>query len=359
MAMMDFLFPFIRTLAFALPPEDAHNVTLALLPLVPRTPVIADDPILKTTLWNRIFPNPIGLAAGFDKNAAVIAPMLNFGFGFVEVGTVTPRPQMGNPKPRVFRNHRHHAIINRMGFPNGGVNVFKENLEKFLDQRPRPPGLVGINIGMNKGQSDPAKDYMLLVQALGPFADYLTVNISSPNTPGLRDLQEPDIFKDLIGKILHERGRSCGMAPPPLLVKLAPDLSDEQIQTLARVAADSHVDGLILTNTTLDRPDHLPESFAREKGGLSGQILHKKSTRAIALAYSATNGTLPIIGAGGVHDADSAYDKIKAGASLVQLYSALAFKGPGVVKEIKSGLIERLQADGYSHVGEAVGADHR
>ena len=349
----------LRPLLFALPAESAHSITLKILNFIPFKSNGGDDPSLKTTLGTRTFPNPIGLAAWFDKNAAVIAPMLNLGFGFVETGTVTPRPQNGNPKPRIFRDIKNAAIINRMGFPNLGCHNFKANLELFLEQKPRPSGLVGINIGMNKNQTDPTKDYIALVQALGPFADYLTVNISSPNTPGLRDLQAPETFRILMEKILHERDRSCGTAPPPLLVKLAPDLSDDQLSELARTALDSGVDGLILTNTTLDRPDYLPESFAREKGGLSGKVLHKKSTRAIHTAYSATNGQLPIIGAGGVDDAHTAYEKIKAGASLVQLYSALAFKGPGVVKEIKSGLIQLLQNDGFAHVGDAVGVDHR
>lgn len=359
MRMIDCLYPLVRPLLFSLDAETAHLFTLCALQKMPVRYPRGDDPSLRVTLWNRHFPNPVGLAAGFDKNAEVIAPMFGMGFGFVEVGTVTPRPQHGNPRPRVFRCPEQGAVINRMGFPNLGVQAAKTNIEKFLEHKPRPAGLVGINIGMNKDQTDPAKDYCMLVRMLGPFADYLTVNISSPNTPGLRNLQEPEIFRELIGQILEERTRACGTSmPPPLLVKLAPDLSDEQAEGLARAVVDAGVDGLILTNTTLERPESLPDAFRAEKGGLSGQPLTDKSTVMIRSFYRHTGGKVPIIGAGGVSNAQQAYDKIRAGASLVQLYSALAFKGPGVVKEIKSGLIDLLKADGFAHVQDAVGTGH-
>ncbi len=350
------LYPALKPLLFAMDAEDAHRLTINALKFLKPSAPAPDDPSLRVTLWDRNFPNPLGLAAGFDKNAEVIGAMFGFGFGFVEAGTVTPKPQHGNPRPRVFRDADHHAVINRMGFPNVGMNAFKDNLGKFLEGRVRPAGLVGINMGMNKSQTEPAKDYCLLVHMLGPFADYLTVNISSPNTPGLRNLQDPAVFLDLTAQILAERDRACGkQMPPPLLVKLAPDLDEGQQEALAAAALQSGIDGLILTNTTLDRPDHLPENFRQEKGGLSGQPVRDKSTAMIRNFYRLTNGKLPIIGAGGISSAQDAYDKIRAGASLVQFYSALAFQGPGMVQKIKSDLVTLLQADGFSRVQDAVG----
>ena len=358
---MSLLYRMVRPVLFRMDPEDAHRLTLAAAKagLAPR-PELPDDPTLRVTLWNRLFPNPIGLAAGFDKNAEVIGPMLNMGFGFVEAGTVTPKPQHGNPRPRVFRNLRHEAVINRMGFPNEGMNRFKKNYDRFLSRRPRPAGLVGINIGMNKSQTDPAKDYCVLVRHLGPLADYLAVNISSPNTPGLRDLQKPDVFLDLMGKILEERAKACGTDnPPPLLVKLSPDLDERQQDDLAKAAVESGIDGLILTNTTLSRPPGLDPIFAAETGGLSGYPLRDKSTAAIRNFYRLTGGKLPIIGVGGIASAQDAYAKIRAGASLVQVYTILAFHGPSVLNRIIRGLGDELAKDGFSHIGQAVGADHR
>lgn len=350
------LYPCLKPLLFAMDAETAHRLTINALKILRPAAAVENDPSLRVTLWDRNFPNPIGLAAGFDKNAEVIAPMLGFGFGFVEAGTVTPKPQHGNPRPRIFRDPAHKAIINRMGFPNAGVNVFKANLEKFLDIRPRPAGMVGINIGMNKSQTDPAKDYCLLVRMLGPFADYLTVNISSPNTPGLRNLQDPAAFRDLMAQIIEERNKTCGKEmPPPVLVKLAPDLDERQQEDLAAAIVETGIDGLILANTTLDRPAHLTDSFRDQKGGLSGRPLTDKSTEMIRNFYRLTNGKIPIIGAGGVSSAQDAYDKIRAGASLVQLYSALVFQGPGMVKRMTSGLADLLKKDGFAHVQDAVG----
>ncbi len=354
------LYPVIRPFLLRMDAEGAHRMTIRALKALPiQTPSASTDPSLRVTLWDRHFPNPVGLAAGFDKNAEVIAPMLNLGFGFAEVGTVTPRPQEGNDRPRIFRDPANQAVINRMGFPNVGVNEFKINLEKFLDRRPLPNGLVGINIGMNKSQTDPAKDYCLLVRMLGPFADYLTVNVSSPNTPGLRDLQQKDVFLDLIGKILEERDRSCGKdMKPPLLVKLSPDLDEGQQSDLAAATLESGIDGLILTNTALARPAGLPRSFSEQKGGLSGQPLCKKSTAMIRNFYRLTGGKVPIIGVGGISSARDAYDKIRAGASLVQFYSALVFQGPGMVKRMTTELAAFLKADGFARVQDAVGVDN-
>jgi dihydroorotate dehydrogenase len=356
--LADKLYSALRPLLFRMDAENAHRLTLRALKFLPRGPETPDDPALRVTLWDRNFPNPVGLAAGFDKNAEVISSMFGLGFGFVEAGTVTPKPQAGNPRPRIFRDIEQEAVINRMGFPNVGLNQFKSNLEKFLGTRPRPAGLVGINIGMNKSQTDALKDYALLVRMLGPFADYITINISSPNTPGLRNLQDPEAFRDLMAGLLEEREKSCGKTmPPPLLVKLAPDLDEDQQKSLAHAALDSRIDGLILTNTTLERPAYLREGFRTQKGGLSGKPLTDKSTALIRNFYQLTGGRLPIIGAGGISSAPDAYAKIRAGASMVQLYSGLIYNGPGLVRQITSGLAELLKADGFSHIGEAIGKD--
>lgn len=340
--------------------ENAHKLTIRALqsPLAPCVPAL-NDPALRVTLWDRVFSNPIGLAAGFDKNAEVIAPMLKLGFGFVEVGTVTLKPQIGNPRPRVFREPKHGAVINRMGFPNEGVSVFKDNLQKFLSRKPRPQGVVGVNIGMNKDQTDPASDYTALIRTLGPLSDYITINISSPNTPGLRNLQEKGPLTELLTAVLEERKKSCGIHPPPIFVKLAPDLDDAQATDIADVLLSLKIDGVILTNTTLFRPEELPKDFREQKGGLSGAPLTDISTAMIRRFYALTKGQIPIIGAGGISSGDDAYAKIRAGASLVQLYSGLVFHGPTLIRKINLDLLELMRSDGFSHITEAVGADHR
>lgn len=355
------MYEFAKSILFKMDAEAAHRVTIDLMRKVPLglwPHVQQDYPQLKTILWDRVFPNPVGLAAGFDKNAEVISPLFKLGFGFVEVGTVTLKPQSGNPKPRIFRNQDQQAVINRMGFPNIGLDGFMDNLSAFLSRKPRPFGVLGINIGMNKDQTTPSLDYTALIKALGPMADYLTINISSPNTPGLRNLQEKGPLGELIQDVQAERRRSCGPNPPPILIKFAPDLTDEQIQDIAEVLLAYKVDGIIVSNTTLTRPESLPAEFAVEKGGLSGAPLTRISTEAIRKFYAATNGQIPIIGVGGIGNADDAYAKVKAGASLIQIYSALVFQGPQLIKSINDGLVTRLKADGYKTLSQAVGADH-
>lgn len=354
------MFGLIKPLLFSLDAEKAHRLTIEALKknlLPPISPV--NDAALRVNLWGRAFPNPVGLAAGFDKNAEVIAPMLKMGFGFVEIGTVTLKPQDGNPRPRVFREPKHGAVINRMGFPNQGVHVFKNNLSNFIRKRPRPQGVIGVNIGMNKDQAIPAADYTALIRSLAPLSDYLTINISSPNTPGLRNLQDKEPLTELLTAALDERAKSCGAHPPPLFVKLAPDLSDPQARDIADVLLSLNIDGVILTNTTLFRPEELPEAFRAEKGGLSGAPLTDISTAMIRRFYALTNGKIPIIGAGGISSGEDAYAKIRAGASLVQLYSGLVFHGPGLIRKINLDLLDLLRSDGFSHITEAIGADHR
>ncbi len=354
------MFNILKPVLFSLDAEKAHHLTIQALKknIVPPIQAI-NDPTLRMELCGRVFLNPVGLAAGFDKNAEVILPMLKLGFGFVEVGTVTIKPQTGNPKPRVFRDPKHGAVINRMGFPNKGVGTFKSNLHKFLVGKPRPQGVVGINIGMNKDQTDPAADYTALIRTLGPLSDYITINISSPNTPGLRNLQEKEPLTELLSAVLDERKKSCGIHPPPIFVKLAPDLDDDQVKDIADVLLSLKIDGVILTNTTLYRPEELPEEFRSQKGGLSGAPLTDLSTAMIRRFYTLTNGRIPIIGAGGISSGEDAYAKIRAGASLVQLYSGLIFHGPGLIRKINLDLLELLRSDGFSHITEAVGADHK
>jgi dihydroorotate dehydrogenase len=335
-------------------PERAHRFAIAAL----KTGLIAGDrkpdpPILAQTVFGRAFPNPIGLAAGFDKDGEVHAQALGLGFGFVELGSVTPLPQQGNPRPRLFRLTADRAVINRMGFNNRGIAAMAERLQG----RDAARGIIGINLGKNKEQTDAAADYAAGTKQLGPLADYLVINVSSPNTPGLRALQSRDALAALIASVLE--ARAALMRRPPLLLKIAPDLTDADRQDIAEVALAAGLDGLIVSNTTISRPSGLDPRFAGEAGGLSGRPLLQPATEILRDIYRRTGGKLPIIGVGGIASAVDAYAKIRAGASLVQLYSALIFEGPGLVQRIKDGLAVLLMRDGFSHVAEAVGADHR
>ncbi len=352
------IYPLLRPLFFLMDGEDAHNATLFALKsgLYPRPPKL-NEPSLETELLGLRFPTPVGLAAGFDKNAEAVDAAFKLGFGFVETGTVTPKPQNGNPRPRIFRDPDNGAVINRMGFPNKGMHAYKENVEKFLNKRPRPNGVLGLNIGMNKEQTDPAKDYCQLIRMLGPMADYITINISSPNTPGLRNLQQREPLLELLGRVSEERSNSCGHHAPPLFLKLAPDLSMEQQEELANTVIEAGVDGLILTNTTLERPDHLSAGFIEETGGLSGAPLTDKSTDIIKSLYRLTNGKVPIIGAGGIMNGEDAYKKIRAGASLVQFYSSMVFQGPLQPHYVNKSLAACLKRDNIATIKDAVGLD--
>lgn len=353
------LYKFIRPAVFKIDPEDAHGLTIKALKTGAIRPCnVFRDERLAQNLWGLNFPSPVGLSAGFDKNAEVIAPALRLGFGFTEAGTVTPKPQGGNPRPRIFRDPANGAVINRMGFPNGGLREFQPNIEKFRNSASRPDGVVGINIGMNKTQSEPAEDYCALIRALAPLADYLTVNISSPNTPGLRDLQQKDVLSALIAQMTDAMREACGSeGTPPLLIKLAPDLSEAQQEELAEVLVTSKVDGVILSNTTLDRPEYLSDGFRDEVGGLSGEPVREKSTAVIRNFYRLTGKKLPIIGVGGISTAEHAYEKIKAGASLVQLYTGMIYEGPDIANSINRGLAELIEKDGFFKISDAIGAD--
>lgn len=344
------LFPIVRPLLHRLDPETAHDVTLRALKmgLGPRVGA-PDDPILAIDLWGRRFANPIGLAAGFDKNAEVVGPMLRLGFGFVEVGSVTPQPQAGNPKPRLMRWHQREALINRIGFSGHGLNV----VERRLASR-RADGIVGANIGKNKDSRSAEQDYADGVRRLALLADYLVINVSSPNTPGLRDLQGAAPLAAILAAA--QAARDDASAETPILLKIAPDLTDEDVADIVGVALGSGADGLIVANTTVARPDDLPGHLAGEAGGLSGPPLMEASTRLLADVARHVAKRLPLVGVGGVASGADAYAKVKAGASLVQLYTALAYRGPRLVTEIKRDLAERIRRDGFDCLADAVGS---
>lgn len=338
-----------------LDPETAHNLTLWALQrgLAPR--VKEDDaPILATRLWGISFSNPLGLAAGFDKDARVMEPMLALGLGFVEAGSVTPRPQPGNPKPRIFRLPEDGAVINRLGFNNAGLEAARRNLAAFRRAHP-DSGPVGVNLGKNKDTADAASDYVLGAAALGPLADYLVINVSSPNTPGLRALQGRAELEELLGRVLA----ALPDPAPPLLVKIAPDLTEEDKADIAAVALSMNISGLIATNTTIARPEGLKGAAKDETGGLSGRPLFDPSKAVLRDLYRLTEGKVPLIGVGGVSSGADAYRKIRAGASLVQLYTGLIYGGPALIPRIKNELVQLLREDGFESVGAAVGADHR
>jgi len=345
----DLALPLLR----ALPPEAAHRTSILALRLWPARQAAADPPALGVKLWGLSFPNPVGLAAGFDKHAEVPDAMLALGFGFVETGTVTPLPQPGNPKPRLFRLTRDRAVINRLGFNSEGLAVVAARLAA----RRRRGGIVGANIGKNRDSGDAAADYVAGVKALAPLADYLTVNVSSPNTPGLRDLQRKDVLIELIARLQDARAKATPRKPPPLLLKIAPDLSPRERVGIAEAAVESGIDGLIVSNTTIARPKDLQSAGAQETGGLSGKPLFAPSTRLLAEMRRLTGGRVPLIGVGGIASGDDAYAKLRAGASLVQLYTALAYDGVGLVARIKRELAELLKRDGFRHAAEAVGAN--
>ena len=339
-----------------LPPNIAHKTAVKALRygLLPPPPAFDDD-VLRISLWGMDFANPIGMAAGFDKNAEAANGLLGLGFGFAEVGTVTPDPQRGNPRPNLFRLEDDLAIINRLGFPSEGLALFAKNLAR---QKSRGTGIIGANLGINTGTKDPVADIVKLTAKLGTLADYLVVNVSCPNTPGLVQWQTADRLAQIVGAARDTLASMDGKKPP-LLVKIAPDLSDDDLAAVADVALSVGVDGLIAANTTVARPLSLRSASAREAGGLSGPALFEPATRALSMLYRLTGGTLPIIGCGGVASGADAYAKIRAGASLVQLYTALIYGGPGLVREIKQSLAGRLRADGFLSVADAVGADHR
>ena len=343
------LFPLARPLIGLLDPETAHGLTLQALRmgLGPR-PRAADPASLAVDVLGLHFENPLGIAAGFDKNGEVPDAMLAMGMGFAEVGTVTPLPQAGNPRPRIFRLPAHRAVINRLGFNNQGHAALKRRLEA----RRARPGIIGVNIGANKDAADRIADYEAGIRAFEGLASYFTVNISSPNTPGLRALQNRAELETLVARVLAARKGST-----PVLLKIAPDLGPDELADIAEVALAQGLDGLIVSNTTIARGDLVSGVHAQETGGLSGAPLLAMSTAVLADIYRLTGGRLPLVGVGGISNGRDAYLKIRAGASLLQLYSALTYEGPGLIARIKRELAACLEADGFAHLKDAVGAD--
>jgi dihydroorotate dehydrogenase len=358
--------PLLRPLLHALGPETAHQLTIGMLRLAPPLGAIRDDPQLAVRAFGLNFPNPIGMAAGFDKNAYVPDALLRLGFGFVEVGTITPLPQRGNPRPRVFRLESEAALINRLGFNSQGADVVLRRLARrasrshpsFARERRTEQGNVGINIGANKDAADRVADYVRLIERFAPVSSYVVINVSSPNTPRLRDMQQAAVLDELLARVVEARERVARNAgPTPLLLKIAPDLSLADLDDIVGAARSRRIDGMIVGNTTTSRPLGLREAKAKEPGGLSGRPLFPLATRMLAETYVRVEGVFPLVGVGGIDSGASAVVKMRAGASLIQLYSALVFQGLGLIAEIKAAMLAALAGEQLDNLSELVGAD--
>ncbi|MGL4637634.1 MAG: quinone-dependent dihydroorotate dehydrogenase [Beijerinckiaceae bacterium] len=345
-------FDLARPLIHALDAETAHHATVQALKVLPLPPATPDAACLKVSAFGLDFPNPVGLAAGFDKNAEVPDAMLRLGFGFAEVGGVTPLPQPGNPKPRVFRLIEDGAVINRYGLNSDGGEAVRARLAARKRQ-----GIVGVNIGANKDSTDRTADYVILVRELAAVCDYISINVSSPNTPGLRNLQGRATLDDLLARVVDARD-ALGGHPTPLLLKIAPDVTEHDLDDIVDVARTRKIEGMIVSNTTVARPSTLKDQKqAKETGGLSGKPLFEASTKVLAQVYQRAEKQFPIVGAGGIDNAETALAKIAAGATLIQFYSAMVFKGPGLANEIKTGLVEACQAERVESITALVGRD--
>ena len=345
------MFSVLRPFLFKLDPETTHDLAIKSLKFnyLPRKMFeVEDEQILNIELLGKNFPNPIGLAAGFDKSGEVYNSLLKFGFGFIEIGTVTPLKQFGNPKPRIFRLEDDSALINRLGFNNDGIEIIKNRIKSE-----KKKGVVGINIGPNKNTKDQKNDFCIGLKNFFDIADYITVNISSPNTKGLRDFHDQEKLEDLL--LALNKIKSENKINIPLLLKISPDIKDNQISEIADTAIKNDISGIILTNTTNSNKDKLISDFKIEEGGLSGEPLQQISTNIIKKFYKQLNGKIPIIGVGGVNSGKSAYEKIIAGASLLQLYTGLVYKGPSIVKDIKKELIQILKVEGLNNIKDAIG----
>ena len=345
------MFSVLRPLLFNLDPETAHDLaikSLKLNPLPSKMFEVEDEQMLKIELFGKKFPNPIGLAAGFDKSAEAYNSLLKLGFGFVEVGTVTPLKQLGNPKPRIFRLERDNALINRLGFNNDGIEIIKNRI-----QSEGKKGILGINIGPNKETKDQKNDFCLGLKSFFDIADYITINISSPNTEGLRDFHDQEKLKDLLSTL--NKIKKDKKTKIPLLLKVSPDIEDDDIPGIINVAIINDISAIVLTNTTDGNKDNLVSKIKKEEGGLSGEPLQKISTNMIKKFYKQLNGKIPIIGVGGVNSGKSAYEKIMAGASLLQLYTGFVYRGPSTAKDIKKELIQILKTEGVKNITDVVG----
>ena len=345
------MFSIIRPFLFNLDPETAHDLAIKSLkfnPLPRKLFEVEDEQMLNIKLLGKDFPNPIGLAAGFDKSAEAYNPLLKLGFGFVEVGTVTPLKQLGNPKPRIFRLEDDDALINRLGFNNDGMEVIKNRIKSD-----RNKGILGVNIGPNKSTKDKKNDFCLGLNFFFDIADYITINISSPNTEGLRDFHDQVKLKDLL--ITLNKIKKDKKTDIPLLLKVSPDIKDNNISEIVDVATTNDISAIILTNTTKGNRDNLISEIKKEEGGLSGRPIQEISTNMIKKFYIQLNGKIPIIGVGGINSGKSAYEKIIAGASLLQLYTGFIYRGPSVAKDIKKELIQILKAEGIKNIKDAIG----
>ncbi len=342
------LYDFARPFIFALEAEKAHGLTIAGLKTLPLGPAPKSDPVLAIRFAGLDFPNPIGMAPGFDKNGEVPDALIRMGFGYAEVGTLTPRAQAGNPKPRIFRLPKDKAVINRLGFNNEGQEKAAPRLKRMRGRMGK--GILGINIGANKDSDDRIADYVIGVQNMAPLADYLTVNISSPNTPGLRALQDKGALEELLAAVMQARGDH----KTPVFLKVAPDLEPADIDDIVDVTMKQKIDALIVSNTTITRPD-LTSSNQKETGGLSGAPLKDLALQRLKDFRKASGGKIPLIGVGGIANAEDAYERIRAGASLVQLYTAMIYEGPTMARSMSCGLARLLKRDGFASVAEAVG----
>ena len=346
------LFRLIKPALFALDSETGHRLAIRSLAALPRrAPAAAGGP-LAVEVAGLTFPNPVGVAAGFDKDAEVPDALLGLGFGFTEVGSITPLPQAGNPRPRLFRLVEDQAVINRMGFNNGGAEAALARLRA----RAGRPGIVAVNIGANKYSADRIADYAVMARMMAPFSSYLCVNVSSPNTPGLRALQDEGALSALIDAVIAARNAAMPSAPPPIFLKVAPDLEPADIDAIARIAIDKALGALVVSNTTISRPA-LRSHHAGETGGLSGAPLRSLATQRLRDFRKATGAAIPLVGVGGIATAEHAWERIRAGASLVQLYSAMVYEGPGLGARIVRGLERLMRRDGFASIAEAVGSE--
>jgi dihydroorotate dehydrogenase len=344
----------VRPLLRAVDPETAHRLAITALRFAPLPSAPADDPRLAVRAFGLNFPNPVGMAAGFDKNAEVARALLRLGFGFVEVGTVTPLSQSGNPSPRLFRLDADEGVINRLGFNSEGADAALRRLAARADEG----GIVGVNIGANRDAHDRAADYVRLIEMFAPVASYFTLNVSSPNTPGLRDLQQSRALDNLLARVVDARERAARQAgAAPVLLKIAPDLTLADLDDVVGVARARGLDGIIVGNTTVARPPNLRDRAAGEAGGLSGRPLFALSTRMLAETWVRTEEAFPLIGVGGIDAGKTALTKIRAGASLLQLYTGLIFRGPGLIQEIKADLVDFMRRVPYQGIGDFVGID--
>ena len=351
---MALLWPVARPLLFRLDPEFAHGLTIKALRYLPLPAEGADDARLRVRAFGLDFPNPVGMAAGFDKGGDVSDALIRGGLGFAEVGTVTPRPQPGNPRPRLFRLAEDEGVINRFGFNSEGHAAMRRRLAA----RAGRDGVVGVNIGANKDAADRLRDYVAGVEAFAGVASYFTVNVSSPNTPGLRDLQQASVLDELLRHVLASRDRmTASHGRKPVLLKIAPDLTEGDLDDIVRVARARSIDGMIVGNTTITRPPSLKSVHAGEQGGLSGRPLFELSTRVLAQVFLRVENAFPIIGSGGISSVATAFAKIEAGATLLQLYSSLVYAGLPLIDEIKRGLVDRLAAERLESLTPIVGRE--